>query len=423
MSVRARDALIGLVYLLVIVALVLLSIAFFQHRFTDSVDVAARTSSIGSSLQDGSDVKVRGVLVGQVSDVTTDGDGARIAMQLDPDKARSLPANVTVQLLPKTLFGERYVNLALPATPQGHLRGGDTVRQDTSPHTVELERLFADLLPVLRAVQPEKLAATLGEVAAALRGRGAELGQTLQVVGHYLDGLAPHVPRLAEDLDRLASVADTYRTAAPDILRGLEAMTTTSRTLVDQRRHYGDLLASLTATGRTYGEFVGTNQQQIIGLSRNGRSPLRVTAHYASEFPCLSRALTAFVPRADKAFGAGSSRPGAKVTLRVVPPSKAYRAGDAPRYGADTGPRCPYTPATSLASTALADLPGVTGADTTAQRVDPKVAGMGSANSPQENRLIAELVAPTAGLAPAQYPRWASLALGPALRGTQVTLR
>jgi phospholipid/cholesterol/gamma-HCH transport system substrate-binding protein len=48
---------------------------------------------------------------------------------------------------------------------------------------------------------------------------------------------------------------------------------------------------------------------------------------------------------------------------------------------------------------------------------------MGTANSPQENELIDELIAPTVGLSPAQFPRWASLLLGPVLRGTEVTLK
>ncbi|GAB2487624.1 MCE family protein [Jatrophihabitans fulvus] len=423
MSRRGRDALIGLVYVVVIAALVALSVAIYQKRFTTFVDVTARTGAVGNALREGSEVKVRGVTVGQVGDVTTDGRGALVQLRLDPDDVRGLPANLTVQLLPKTLFGERYVALVLPAERRGRLRDGDVLRQDTAPHAVELQRLFADLLPVLRAVQPEKLAATLGEVAAALRDRGTELGDTLQLVGRYLQRLAPDVPRLTDDLQRLASVADTYRAAAPDLLQGLGALTTTTRTLVRQRQDFEDVLASLTRTGTTFGEFGDTNERSIIGLARDARAPLALTRRYASEFPCLSRALVAYIPRADKAFGAGTRRPGARLTLTVVPPRTPYRAGQTPRFDAADGPQCPYVPATSLASTALADLPGVPGADTATTRVRPQVAGMGSPNSPQENRLIGELLAARTGLSPAQVPAWSSLLLGPALRGTEVTVR
>jgi phospholipid/cholesterol/gamma-HCH transport system substrate-binding protein len=51
------------------------------------------------------------------------------------------------------------------------------------------------------------------------------------------------------------------------------------------------------------------------------------------------------------------------------------------------------------------------------------LAGLGDANSPGENQLIAELVAPTQGMAPSEYPRWNSLLLGPTLRNTEVVLK
>src|SRR5690606_30003298 len=49
--------------------------------------------------------------------------------------------------------------------------------------------------------------------------------------------------------------------------------------------------------------------------------------------------------------------------------------------------------------------------------------GLGTANSPGENELIAELVAPTQGMAPSDYPDWNSLLLGPTLRNTKVVLK
>jgi phospholipid/cholesterol/gamma-HCH transport system substrate-binding protein len=48
---------------------------------------------------------------------------------------------------------------------------------------------------------------------------------------------------------------------------------------------------------------------------------------------------------------------------------------------------------------------------------------LGSANSSEENELINELVAPSAGLRPSQMPGWSSLMLGPVLRGAQVSVR
>jgi phospholipid/cholesterol/gamma-HCH transport system substrate-binding protein len=373
---------------------------------------------------------VRGILVGEVHEVTTDGDTVRLHLQLTPDRVTSLPANLTVQLLPRTLFGESYVNLVVPANPTGQLHAGAVLHQDSSPGTVALEQVFTRLQSALTIVQPDKLEATLNEVADALRGHGKSLGQTLAIIGHYLHVLTPEIPKLATDLDRLTVVAHDYTKAAPDLLRGLAAFTSTSKLLVRQHRNYVDLLSSLTTTGRSFGHFVGTSQDQIIGLAADSLPSLEITKQYASEFPCVTSALVDLVPRVNKAFGAGTSHPGARVILHVTKPVRPYTSTPG-EYTSTAGPRCPYIPATALAQTALAGLPGVpgTGAQgpTSVAQFDASTSaastGIGSVNSPQENQLIAELVGPQAGVAPSQFPRWGSLLLGPALRDAQVVVR
>jgi phospholipid/cholesterol/gamma-HCH transport system substrate-binding protein len=424
-----RDALVGVVYILVIAGLVALSIAIYNHAFSSYTDVTVRAGSVGSSLDKGSDVKVRGVVIGQVESVTTNGKSTKIHLQLDPDKAKTLPHNVTAQLLPKTLFGEKYVSLVLPKADQASGKLGGTIYEDTSPVSAELEHLFADLYQVLTAVQPQKLSATLGEMAQALRGSTAsELADTITLVGGYFNGLSPHVPQLTKDFEALATTAKTYAQAGPDLIDALDSASTFSQTLVSQQQDFKNVLASVSTMSKTIGNFVGTSQNQIIGLSVDSLPTLKVVARYSKEFPCISQALVNYIPKANKAFGAGTKQPGGHVVLHVIAPKKPYGPGDRPKpYTADPGPRCPYSTSTSLASTALATVPGVAGASTAATngtvQASPATEGMGTANSPQENELIAELVAPAAGMSPAAFPKWSSLLLGPALRGTEVTVK
>jgi phospholipid/cholesterol/gamma-HCH transport system substrate-binding protein len=431
-----RQRSLGLALLMSMVVFVGLCVAIYQRAFESTVDVLLRTPKTGNTLQADSDVKVRGVIIGRVASVSSSGDGANVQLAIQPDKAKMLPRNVSAQLLPKTLFGERYVNLLVPAVPAGEpLRSGDVLQEDRSTQTVRLEKLFDDMLPVLRAVQPGKLAATLGSIAEALRGQGTDLAATLHTVGDYLAQLDPQVPQLTADLAQLATVARNYSTAAPQIVDGLTSLVTTSRTIFDQRQDLENLFTSVTAMSDVVGGFVNTNQGTIIGLSATSRPTLDVLARYASEFPCLAKALRDYVPVGDAAFGARSNQPGAHVILHVVPPSAKYTQADRPAPDTTGGPRCPYTPPTSLAGTALATVPGIQGANTASPTgrpatVDPvpgtsfdSAAGMGSANSPAENELIAELVAPSVGTSPAAFPHWGSLLLGPALRGTEVTVK
>lgn len=403
----ARNFVVGIVYLVVIATLMTLAVLIYNQTFTSTVNVSLVTRDVGTSLEKGADVAVRGVVVGYVSSIGIDGDGAKVGIALQPAQAAKLPDNVTAELLPKTLFGQRYVDLLLPTRPSPqHLNSGDVIHASGAAPT-EIQDVFAKLLPVLQAVRPAQLAEMLGSIAASLRGEGANLGATIQTLSGYLHKFAPKVPAMLRDIRQFSQVANNYSAAAPDLLAALRNFTVSTRTLVAQRAQFVALLQSVTSAANRFGKFMQANAPDIVTLSRSSLPTLRVLQRYSPEFPCLSRTLTEFIPVMNSALGKGTNQPGLHVTMQVVPPRAAYRPGvDTPHYNADGAPRCPQvTPGAGTASTLS------------------RVAGIGTANSPQENEVIAELAAASAHTTPAAFPKWGSLLLGPALRGTAVTLR
>jgi phospholipid/cholesterol/gamma-HCH transport system substrate-binding protein len=407
-----RDFAVGLAYLVLIAALVVVSVMVYNKDFTSSVDVTLSAGDVGPALQSGADVEVRGVVVGAVTSISSNGHGAQVHMSVDPGQAKNLPSNVTAEVLPKTLFGQRYVDLVIPATPSGTpLSNGDVIEPVSSAAPTQLQDVFAHLLPVLQAVRPAKLAEMLGAIAASLRNKGAELGQTIDLLSTYLKKFAPKVPAMVRDIRQFSKVAKTYTAAAPDLLAALNNFTTGSKTLAQQRGQFVDLLRTVTSASNRLGDFTSTNSQDLIDLSRDSLPGLQVLAHYSSEFPCLSRALVDFIPVMDSALGKGTNQPGLHVNLQVVPARAPYLAGqDNPSYNATGGPSCPQVSTAQDSSTAL-------------QANLAQGDGIGTQNSPQENEVIAELMAGSANTTPQQFPRWGSLLLGPALRGTTVSVR
>ncbi|KAA1380131.1 MCE family protein [Aeromicrobium fastidiosum] len=426
---RLLDAGLGLGYLALAALLVGVAVLTYDRAFVSSVDVDLRTGPVGNALQKGSDVKLNGVPVGTVAKVRSDGEGAVIELALEPDTAKELPRDTTARLLPKTLFGERYVSLVTPATKAGEgLTAGDTIVQDSSDESVELEQVFDELLPVLKSIQPEKLSATLGELSTTLRGRGDQIGDTLTTFGSYLDKLNPLVPQMTDDLAALGRVADVYTAAAPDLLDALDTLTTTSRTLVDQQTTLKDVYATVIGSSNAAEGFVSDNRQTIEVLADESRAALDAARPYAKQFPCLFKSARDFIPTMDKTLGKGTDEPGLHLRLNIVPSRGKYLAGkDAVKFASGKSARCPYVTGqvgTTPAAAAASGDPETIAPPRTAipERIGDN-AGLGQANSPAENQLVAEIVAPTQGLAPDDYPSWSSLLLGPSLRGTQVVLK
>jgi ABC-type transporter Mla subunit MlaD len=196
-----RTRLQGLAFLVVLALLLGLSVAAYNKAFTTVARVTLETDTAGNQLQEASDVKVRGVLVGEVREVRASAEGATIELAINPAYLDEIPADVSARLLPKTLFGERFVALELPEQPgRERLADGDVIGQDRSENAIELQRVVDDMLPLLQAVEPQNLSYTLGAVADALRGRGDDLGANLASTGRYVGEINTVLPELQKDI-------------------------------------------------------------------------------------------------------------------------------------------------------------------------------------------------------------------------------
>ena len=76
----ARRRLMGVAFIAVMALIVWFCIATYAGTFTRSVTVLLRTDHVGNQLQTQSDVKVRGLIVGEVSAITSTGDGVQLAL-------------------------------------------------------------------------------------------------------------------------------------------------------------------------------------------------------------------------------------------------------------------------------------------------------------------------------------------------------
>lgn len=437
---RLGNQFLGLVFLGLCAAFFATTIAAYHKDFTPVAMVRLETDRAGSQLVRGADVKIRGVVVGEVAAVRALGDNstthAELDLALNPDMLGEIPSDTTAQLLPKTLFGERYVALQVPESPSPrHLAAGDVIPQDRSSAAIETEKVLDDVMPLLQSVQPQKLSATLSAVANALDGRGQQLGATLVNLSDYLGGLDPSLPDIKADIAELADVSDTYAKAAPDFLQALSDLTTTSKTLVDQQQRLSGFLSSVTSASTDLASFLRVNENNIIRLTTTSQSTLDLLAEYAPEYPCLLQQLAESVPRAYEAFGYGTDQTN-HVTIRFIADRAEYLPGvDTPQYLDKRGPRCypqvvppgrwPQYPPDGPVQDGSSHPPVPPGENSPLPSSgiidDGSATPAGSlANTPAEQDLIGALVAPELGTTPERVPDWSSLLVGPLYRGAEV---
>jgi virulence factor Mce-like protein len=416
-TVRLR--LSGVVFLLVLGLLLGLAVAVYRQDFTPVVRIELQADAVGNQLEPGADVKLRGVVVGEVRAVRADGTRATVDIALKPEDVQDIPADVDAQLLPKTLFGEKYVNLVLPAgesidTVGRHIKDGDVITQDRTAVGTEVQRVLNDLLPLLRTLQPGELNAALSAISDALEGRGNAIGANLVRADAYFAELNPHLPALKQDIAELAQVASVYADAAPDLLRILQNTVTTSRTVVDKRDVLDAFLASTTGFAHTATGVLDEDQQRLITLAAVSRPTLSLLAAYAPEYPCLLSGLVKFEPIDEQTFSGGHLH----IKLEVVLPRSAYHPGEYPAYEDTSGPDCRGLPNPQVPA------PGVDLKDgTTPDNTSPLASGpnSGLAGTAAEQHVVNSLLAPVMNVPADQVPPVATLLMGPLMRGTAVS--
>jgi virulence factor Mce-like protein len=331
----------GMAFLVVLALLLGLAVASYNKAFTEVATVTLETDTAGNQLQEASDVKVRGVIVGEVREVAADGDGATIDLAIKPEYLDQIPADVTARLLPKTLFGERFVALQLPEQPsRDRLADGDVIGQDRTENAIELQRVIDDTLPLLQAVQPEDLSFTLGAVADALRGRGDDLGANLAATGEYFGKINTVLPELQADISGLADFAETYEGAADDLLAVLDNLAVTNATVVDQAEQLRRTFTVGTDSSNVAADFLERNEGNLISLAETSRPVLGLLAEYSPVYPCLLDGLARSVPRIGETFGADGD-PSLNLNIQFTfPPRNPYQPGDQPAYADTAGPDC-----------------------------------------------------------------------------------
>ena len=329
----------GVAFLTVIAMLLAFSIAVYQKAFADVSWVTIKADRAGLQLARFGDVRVNGALVGQVRSIGQDGKQAVIKVALDPETAKNLPDNVTVEILPTTLFGQKFISLVLPKSPSSRsLAEHGEIPASRVSTNVELNRILAELFPLLRSVRPADLNATLNALATALQGRGEQLGETLDKLDSYLGAIDDHLPTLRKDLVLLAQVADTYSGSAQDLVDILGNVTVTSRTILANKKNLDVFFSDLSGLADTSTRVLRTNGTNLVRVGQLSAPLTGLLARYSPEYPCLLKGLANYEPRLSKIFRGNMIR---QFFVFNTPQYREYDQRDRPVYGeVGHGPWC-----------------------------------------------------------------------------------
>lgn len=321
---------------------VLLGLLFMRSTgtFGGPAHVSAQLADAGGSLGQDADVKVRGVIVGKVTGVERGPQGGvRVNLSIPGEKLDMIPANVVARILPATVFGTSFVDLTTNgAASTGALKAEAVIPADSTQGTLELQQALDDIDVLVKAVGPAELASAIGSAAQALRGRGENIGASIDLANEYLRKLNPKLPLARSDLRKLVENIQLAEEVAPDLLQATNDALVTARTIVDQQAALATLIGGGTALVDQANTFLTANQAKLVRFIQNSAVLLDVvyTNRRAGITGAImtNRMLNAKLSTVVQHGWINSSTS----FLLDVPPY--YTSADCPRFGAARGNNC-----------------------------------------------------------------------------------
>ncbi|MBW3562553.1 MAG: MCE family protein [Actinobacteria bacterium] len=227
----------------------------------------------------GSDVRVAGVNVGQVSDIEVPegSDVVNVTLGLEPDL--QLPADVDAVIVPLALLGERYVQLDPPYTGGETYDLSRTLPIERTGVPADFDEVLDSLNEYLKGIPEDEVARLVSNLATVLDGNGDEIGQTLEHAETLIDVLQENDDEIVNLARELADLNETLATRDEQIGSFIEDFNTVAGNLADDRQEIDaavDGLVRMTEElARLLGNHRGDLEEDIATLTRIGRTSVR----------------------------------------------------------------------------------------------------------------------------------------------------
>ncbi|GAF50960.1 MCE family protein [Rhodococcus wratislaviensis] len=304
---------------------------------TDPVVTATLPADAGA-VKSHTTVSYKGATVGTVSSVDPGMNETGMDISLRPEQMRHIPASVQVRVVPRTLFGDQTVELVSTAGTGGaRLEAGARLQPDTSAETVQMYDLYSKVYDMLSRVKPDQMQAALSAVADALRGRGEQLGHTIDSLHTVATSTAPLVESVAERAPQIARISEQLAAAAPDVLATMDAAVSLSSTLVENTDSFTGFLAASLVVSRNSGDVLEQNADNMIAVALNVSPTLGTMASKSDLLRATLDEAGPFGEAGAAVFSTG------KFAVRVAADlsnPRPYTSADCPRYPGVDGPNC-----------------------------------------------------------------------------------
>ncbi|VFA99891.1 MCE family protein [Nocardia cyriacigeorgica] len=224
-------------------------------RFDDVLDLVPQSA-----------VKVEGVPVGRVEEISLAEDGWTANVSTVVNSSVDLPANALAEVRQSNLLGEKFIELSAPDGDASgpRLADGAVIPLTNTRHATEVEQVLGALSLLLNGGGVAQLQPIVSELNRALGGREDRVRAVLEQANTLIGGLEDQVDDITRALDGLETLSNRVAAQTRQLDQILDELPEGIRILEQQRPQLIALLAQLDRVGRAGFDVIDTAKDDLI---------------------------------------------------------------------------------------------------------------------------------------------------------------
>jgi phospholipid/cholesterol/gamma-HCH transport system substrate-binding protein len=210
---------------------VFLFFTFGQYR-TGSTNGYSAVFTDASRLKTGDTVRVAGIRVGTVTDVSLDSD-RRVLVDFDADQNIKLTEGTKAAIRYLNLTGDRFLELVDAPGSTRLMPPGAQIPVDRTEPALDLDLLLSGLKPVVQGLNPQDVNALTSSLVQVFQGQGGTIDSLLSKTSSFSNTLADHnqtvqqlIDNLNQTLGTISKDGDQFRDAIDKLEKLISGLST-----------------------------------------------------------------------------------------------------------------------------------------------------------------------------------------------------
>ncbi len=247
----------------------------FSESRTGSTDGYSAVFADASRLEAGDTVRIAGIRVGTVQNVSLDAD-RKVVVKFDTDRNTKLTTGTKAAIRYLNLVGDRYLELVDAPGSARILPPGAQIPIDRTAPALDLDLLLGGLKPVIQGLNPQDVNALTGSLIQILQGQGGTLESLFSKTSSFTNGLADNNQVIEELIGNLRDVLDTLSKDGDEFSGAIDKLDQLIKGLSADRDPIGTAIQSLDNGTTSLADLLGRGRQPLAGTieSLNRLAPL-----------------------------------------------------------------------------------------------------------------------------------------------------